>query len=106
MKPFFSNHKWNLFVTASLNCQLCRLIIQSYWLPIEVSEISFKKSEFVLQIHMISGEIPHVFFAAKTWSQLPPGFLSEVGHELAMQYNDRSPLENMSGDLENMVHGE
>lgn len=23
------------------------------------------------------------------------GFLSEVGHELAMQYNDRSPLENM-----------
>ena len=25
------------------------------------------------------------------------GFLSEVGHELAMQYNDRSPLENMPG---------
>ena len=25
------------------------------------------------------------------------GFLSEVGHELAMQYNDRSPLENMFG---------
>merc|ERR1719420_1509827 len=23
------------------------------------------------------------------------GFLSEVGHELALQYNDRSPLENM-----------
>merc|ERR1719469_162854 len=23
------------------------------------------------------------------------GFLAEVGHELALQYNDRSPLENM-----------
>merc|ERR1712113_197949 len=23
------------------------------------------------------------------------GFLSEIGHELALQYNDRSPLENM-----------
>jgi len=35
------------------------------------------------------------------------GFLSEVGHELALQYNDRSPLENMHcAKLYTIVHVE
>ena len=62
----------------------------------------------MLQIPMFfGGEIPHGLL--QKLGPNVPGFLSEVGHELAMQYNDRSPLENMSGahgDLENMVHGE
>lgn len=43
--------------------------------------------EFSLLIAAIGHDIGH--------PGVNNGFLSEVGHELAMQYNDRSPLENM-----------
>eukprot|EP00931_Biecheleriopsis_adriatica_P017875 TRINITY_DN12675_c0_g1_i1.p1 TRINITY_DN12675_c0_g1~~TRINITY_DN12675_c0_g1_i1.p1 ORF type:complete len:925 (+),score=208.56 TRINITY_DN12675_c0_g1_i1:81-2777(+) len=43
--------------------------------------------EFALLIAAIGHDIGH--------PGVNNGFLSEVGHELALQYNDRSPLENM-----------
>ena len=55
------------FVTASLNCQLCRLIISpkllaphwSFW------NLHLNSDFFVLQISMISGEIPMFFLPQK-----------------------------------------
>merc|ERR1719389_1279103 len=52
------------------------------------SELFFSELEqFTLLIAGIAHDLGH--------PGVNNGFLSEVGHELALQYNDRSPLENM-----------
>ncbi|CAK9075640.1 5'-cyclic nucleotide phosphodiesterase 1C (Cam-PDE 1C) (3' [Durusdinium trenchii] len=54
---------------------------------ISSSSILSELEEFSLLVAALGHDIGH--------PGVNNGFLSEVGHELAMQYNDRSPLENM-----------
>merc|ERR1719378_1613838 len=60
-------------------CRLMRLINSEGFLV--------ELEQFALLIAAISHDLGH--------PGVNNGFLSEVGHELALQYNDRAPLENM-----------
>merc|ERR1719316_1357597 len=50
-------------------------------------DLSQRVGQFALLISAVAHDLGH--------PGVNNGFLSEVGHELALQYNDRSPLENM-----------